>query len=154
MKFLAITAYFMATSIDIGTTWSQVIWKKEERESEKRNPEMQCDGCSCWLLKFKMATVPPIVMKQRFEDDDFHSGFVWTENLLVSSMVWKGSVAMVTFYPENQIRDLYHWSNLCDKIHQAYTTLWQWPKGWQLWTEEKRHRTGPPNRFKKNKLCD
>ena len=31
----------MATNIDIGTTaWSLVIWKKEEREKEKRNTEM------------------------------------------------------------------------------------------------------------------
>lgn len=30
----------MATNIDIGTTWIQVIWKKEEREKEKRNTEM------------------------------------------------------------------------------------------------------------------
>ena len=30
----------METNIDIGTTWSQVIWKKEERETEMRNTEM------------------------------------------------------------------------------------------------------------------
>lgn len=53
-------AYFMATNIDIGTTNTdigttnidigtrcrQVIWKKEERQKEKRRAEMQCDGCS------------------------------------------------------------------------------------------------------------
>ena len=79
----------MATNIDIGTTtWSQVIWKKEEREKEKRNTEIQCDGCSSWLLKFKMATAPPIVMKlDGFEDDHFHDDFMWNENLLVSSVV-------------------------------------------------------------------
>lgn len=41
-------------------------------------------------------------------------------------------------------------SNQCDKILEAYTTLWHWPKGSQLWTKEKRHRTGPPNFFMTN----
>ena len=30
-------------------------------------------------------------------------------------------------------------SNQCDKILEAYTTLWHWPKGSQLWTEEKKN---------------